>query len=567
MVSGLLLLFLSFSLAGSTVLVCNQTLSAGSTIELDEKLDLINKYNYYAPTLPWPCAILGPDESDAEPATIVLPENDCALAAEGEVTLGGRLRFVWTGSNESDGGELDCCEDGEGHGSILCSNSNLTIATGAVVSVESARPGAVVGPGGFWAGNRISVDGRVEATLARGGSRMTGVNGLISATGVRVSATGAVVVSGQDVARGAAIQGGDDGAIIDGVVECSAYTSSDAGGCVAGGDYASVGDTGSITAHNAACFGSGCVLEVGKGAKEGWEFRGTIEAEHVWTFSAGGVVSGDSFAMAGNASIAAKNVTARGSGSVVAVENLTLRDGARLSATGQWGGDGGVVAATLTKLSGDAAIFCADAYADNCGACLLSSVELEDRASITARNATGGSLGGAICGGYPGMYISVQGGASIDVQGASAGLYGGALLAHDVRLGGSGSGSGGGSGSGSGASTSSDAFSVRLRDVEAACGGAVVVLDADNRIGAGPMSVDGSGGGALVVEDARERNASLGCLSITAALTVDGSSAPFDQPCSNCADPDFPDDDRKSCTCGLQDEATVTECCTYDESE
>ena len=66
----------------------------------------------------------------------------------------------------------------------------------------------------------------------------------------------------------------------------------------------------------------------------------------------------------------------------------------------------------------------------------IFKVELEDRASVTARNATGGSLGGAICGGYPGMYISVQGGASIDVRGASAGLYGGALLAHDIRLGG-----------------------------------------------------------------------------------------------------------------------------------
>ena len=187
-------------------------------------------------------------------------------------------------------------------------------------------------------------------------------------------------------------------------------------------------------------------------------------------------------------------------------------------------------------------------------------MELEDRASVTARNATGGSLGGAICGGYPGMYISVQGDASIDVRGASAGLYGGALLAHDIRLGGASTSSGA-----STTSSSSGAFSVRLREVEAACGGAVVVLDADNRVGAGPMSVDGSGGGALVVEDARERNASLGCLSITAALTVDGSS--FDQPCSNCADPDFPDEDRKSCTCGLQDDdATVTECCTYDES-
>ena len=46
---------------------------------------------------------------------------------------GGRVRFVVGHKNRA----FDCCRDGEGHGSVLCSYSNLTIARGAVVTLET----------------------------------------------------------------------------------------------------------------------------------------------------------------------------------------------------------------------------------------------------------------------------------------------------------------------------------------------------------------------------------------------------------------------------------------------
>ena len=62
---------------------CNATLEAGSTLQLTDKLDLSGRDP--APDLPWPCGIVGPEASedggDPEPATIIVPDNDCSWAA------------------------------------------------------------------------------------------------------------------------------------------------------------------------------------------------------------------------------------------------------------------------------------------------------------------------------------------------------------------------------------------------------------------------------------------------------------------------------------------------------
>merc|ERR1719321_1429633 len=94
------------------------------------------------------------------------------LLAQGEVTLSGGIRFI-VGKKS---GHFDCCRDGEGHGSILCSYTNLTIAAGASIHVETTDPDVVVNPGGFWTGKSIIVSGLVEASLQPG--QMTGINGL-----------------------------------------------------------------------------------------------------------------------------------------------------------------------------------------------------------------------------------------------------------------------------------------------------------------------------------------------------------------------------------------------------
>ena len=71
--------------------------------------------------------------------------------------------------------------------------------------------------------------------------------------------------------------------------------------------------------------------------------------------------------MAGNASIVARNLYSDAGGSVAAVTNLTMRDNARIEATGSWGGDGGIVESALATLSDNSVLSCKDSYADNCG--------------------------------------------------------------------------------------------------------------------------------------------------------------------------------------------------------
>ena len=162
----------------------------------------------WLPDTEWECGIVGPETGP--PATIILPDNDCMLAAKNNVTISGHIRFVVGKKNR----RFDCCRDGEGHGSILCSSDgSLTFAKGSVITVETVSADTEVNPGGFWTSKHITVHGSVSALLGKG--QMTGVNGLLSSSGVYVSGTGEVNVTGQKVARGAAIQGGDYGTIIE----------------------------------------------------------------------------------------------------------------------------------------------------------------------------------------------------------------------------------------------------------------------------------------------------------------------------------------------------------------
>ena len=52
----------------------------------------------------------------------------------------------------------------------------------------------------------------------------------------------------------------------------------------------------------------------------------------------------------------------------------------------------------------------------------------------TATQMRAKELGAALCGGYPGQNISVEGHASVVVRDSRAGLYGGAMLAHRVSM-------------------------------------------------------------------------------------------------------------------------------------
>ena len=252
-----------------TCIDCNQSLASGSMLRLTGKRDLGGKSlpDCNCTYDPYPCAIVGPESG--QPATIVLPDNDCMLLAHGEVNISGRVRFVVGHKSR----QFDCMRDGEAHGSILGSDSNLTFARNAAVSVETTDDTVVINPGGFWTGGWIFVHGTVNASLKRG--QMTGINGVLTSSGVRVSSTGRVIASGQAVARGAALEGGDYNSI-DGVVECSNYKASDSGGCINAGQYLTIGPTATIRAADAYTSTAG----VANGGKTTTLF-GSVVAENI----------------------------------------------------------------------------------------------------------------------------------------------------------------------------------------------------------------------------------------------------------------------------------------------
>ena len=508
---------------------CNKTLAPGSTLMLTDKRDLSGKMPCAdnCTNDPYPCAIVGPDPAGPA-ATVHVPPNDCVLIAQGEVTISGRVRFVVGHKNRA----FDCCRDGEGHGSVLCSYSNLTIARGAVVTLETTDDDVVVNPGGFWTGEWITVHGTVNASLkmhAGGKGQMTGVNGLLSSSGIRVGATGAVIASGQNVARGAAVQGGGHGTVVDGSVTCSAYNVSDAGGCLAAGNNFTLGPAGRIAASDAfSVGGAGGVLDCGSNVAV---LQGRVVADRIRSPNdAGAVLTGNGVVMLGDARIVGTDIYAGGGPAVVTATNFTMRGNARLEARNTWGGDGGAVEVTRARFHNNSSVFCENAYADSFGACVAGDIALDGTASIVARNMTGKALGGALGGGYPRQNLSVTGAATVLVEGSTAGMYGGAIIANTITIGGT--------------------AKVTLRDTSAACGGAINTLDDGMQIGQGKLVIDGTGGAALLIEDARELNATLGCRSVMAHMAEA-------QPCSGCAAKP-----SEACACAnAKAGAAFTECC------
>eukprot|EP01052_Picozoa_sp_SAG31_P007125 SAG31_NODE_336_length_17493_cov_20.694032_4_plen_622_part_00 len=573
---ALLLLHASQSQAeeGVVTLRCNASaLGAGSVLAMTHKLDQSGSCgdNTCPPANHWPCSVAGP--SVGASATVVLPPNDCALHAGGDIILSGRITFVAGQAN-------DCCHDGEGHGSIMCTDSsgNITIAPGAVITVQarSGDPEASVGPGGFHADGALTVYGTVNASLLPG-QRLTGRNGLLAGNGgslhrwrdrrrtrpqkrspdggadggghlLHVAATGVVVVRGGATAFGSALAGGDGGVRVDGRVECSDYASGGDGGCIDGGHHFALGTTGVIRASNGSASDAGGVVTADTLTFEG----GLLTADNIHVKSAGGLLTGGQVNLSGNATIIGKNVRSESSGSVVACTNLTLRGNARIEDHNGWGGDGGAAGVTRAALHDSSSFFCEGSYADICGACISGDILLAGNSSVVARNTSAKAQGGALCGQYPKQSLTMTDSAVVDVIGShtieteNPPGRGGAIFAHNISL--------------------SGASRMRLQDVSARCGAAIATIDTQNLLGGGTVMIHqedrqdddqqdlrprhggGGGGSVLVVVDGKELDTSLGCLNIEANV-VDASGKTIEQPCSACAAPSFPPSHRAACKC------------------
>lgn len=519
-------------------LVCNKTLAAGSILALTDKLDLSGRQPDQPHSIKDQCAIIGP--SGNEFATILVPSNDCVLLAQGEVTISGNVRFVVGHKSK----KFDCCDDGESHGGILCSYTNLTIAENSIVNIETT-PGddtVVINPGAFWTGKFINVHGIVNASLKYG--QLTGLNGILSSNGIRVSARGKVIGSGMKTVRGAAIQGGDDGTVLNGTVECNNYTAGDAGGCIAAGNYFSVGSTAIIRTKNAFSTDSG--VAISGSDMSTYPFFGKIIAENMNTTDAGAVLNADTLTMSGNSSIVANNVISSGGSTVISCTDATMNEHSTIFVNNSVGSaDGGAIEVTLLTMIDDSKIFCENGYADNGGACILGSLEMDGRATITTRNMTAKELGGAISGAYPKQYLTVQGNATIDIDGSHAGLYGGALFFWENI------------------SFVGEAFHVSLRNSAASCGGGIVSLGSSGLPGDGNIYLDTSRGGSLEIVNAKELNQTKGCLTIQANLysgNFQKQGPRIRQPCgSGCGSSSV----SSSCMCRLLENGNgFQECCT-----
>ena len=106
-----------------------------------------------------------------------------------------------------------------------------------------------------------------------------------------VGSQGSVIVSGMSSARGAAIQGGDQGTVIEGVVDCSNFTSADAGGKL------TFTDTSNVRVSVAFCAATECATNSGHFL----QIQGRIAASNITCEDFGAVMSADSIEMSGNA--------------------------------------------------------------------------------------------------------------------------------------------------------------------------------------------------------------------------------------------------------------------------
>ena len=355
----------------------------------------------------------------------------------------------------------------------------------------------------------------INASLKYG--QISGLNGVISSTGIRVSATGKIIGSGMQTIRGAAIQGGDDGTVLDGLVKCTDYTAGDAGGCIAAGHFFSFGSSGVIVARNARSTvgASGAGLVVDGDDMSTYQFLGTLTANNLNTSDAGAIVVSNSITMAGNAKITGNNITALGGAAAISATNLTMKGRASVVVNNSWGGDGGAIECTSVYMFGDSKISCTNGYADSQGGCVASTLEMDDRAAIIAKNVSAKAVGGAVAGGYPNQYLIVRGNATIDVDDSYAGLYGGALFFWENI------------------SLIGESFKIS-KDCAAPCGGAIVSTGQSALPGEGNIYLDTSEGGTLYIENSIELNSSKGCLTIEANLFSGTAAKPgpkLPQPC------------------------------------
>ena len=523
-----------------TRLTCNQTLAPGSTLALTDKLDLSGRQPDQPKSIKDSCSIVGPSKNE-EAATILVPANDCVLLAQGEVIISGNIRFVVGHKNR----KFDCCDDGEGHGGVLCSYTNLTIKENAVVTIETTPPGddtVIINPGIFWTGKFIQVDGIIKASLKY--PQISGLNGLLSSSGIYVSTNGKVIGSGMQTIRGAAIQGGDDGTVINGIVECTNYTAGDAGGCIAAGKFLNVGPNAIIRARNGKGISGSSGLVVG--VDHAGTFFGTIIAENMNTSDAGGILSLNSLNMSGNSKIFGSNIIARGGAAAITTLEFTMNDHANVIVNNSWGGDGGAIECTTLTMLDDSKVSCENSYADSQGACIASTIIMDDRASIIAKNMTSKALGGAIAGGYPKQYLIVNGNATIDIDGSRSGIYGGAMFFWENI------------------SFIGEAFEVNIRNSAAPCGGGIVTTGVSGVPGEGDVYLDTSDGGELNIENSIELNTTKGCLTIEANLwsgTVDKRGSKIAQPCGGgCGGKDRLD--NGSCMC-KSIKSGFNECCQH----
>ena len=150
---------------------------------------------------------------------------------------------------------------------------------------------------------------------------------------------------------------------------------------------------------------------------------------------------------------------------------------------------------------------------------------------------TSKTLGGAIAGGYPGQHLVVSGNVTIDVDGSSAGLYGGAFFFWANMTFGNG------------------AFQIRIRNTASPYGGALATLNGKNDV-----YLDTTFGGELTIENARELDATADCETVYANLvsgTPSRHGPRISQPCGKgCAVPVVP----PSCGCGSE-KGKFIECC------
>ena len=148
---------------------------------------------------------------------------------------------------------------------------------------------------------------------------------------VDVQETGKLVVRGGKIGRGLAFQAGDGGSRVAGVVYCSDYNASDAGGCISGGKQLKIESTGKIFSDNGYAESAGGVL-----SSDSMLLEGEIYAKDISTGGAGGILSADNVEMK-SAKIVGNRIVADG-GPVITFGIGTISGSSLIKIDHAWGG-------------------------------------------------------------------------------------------------------------------------------------------------------------------------------------------------------------------------------------